>query len=210
MDIELKPEWEGKPLRQKCWPMPQEDEKEIDLQCEELLKSGLIEQFPVGEIPQVCSPTFLVDKKGSSTRRMVIHYGKLNARSKAHAGYLPSMEVLIESLAKCRWKSTLDMRSGYWQIPITKRAANLSAFCIPSGRCFRPKRMMFGLSNAPGIFQELMEILTSQCKTDLRVREILKDGHLASFFDDTGVGANSEEDHLYLLEKWFEVCRKNQ
>jgi hypothetical protein len=210
MDIELKPEWEGRPLRQKCWPMPLNDQEEINLQCEELLKAGLIESFPMGQIPQVCSPTFLVDKKGSTTRRMVIHYGKLNSRTKAHAAYLPSMETLIESLAKCRFKSTLDMRSGYWQVPITQRAANLSTFCVPSGRCFRPKRMMFGLMNAPGIFQELMETLTSQCKSDARVREILKDGHLASFFDDTGVGANSEEDHLYLLEKWFQVCKANQ
>ena len=122
MDLELKPEWEGRPLRQKCWPMPVQDQNEINLQTEELLKAGLIECFPPGQIPPVCSPTFLVDKKGSSSRRMVIHFGKLNARIKPHAAFLPSMEELTEGLVRCRYKSTMDMRSGYWQVGLTERA----------------------------------------------------------------------------------------
>ena len=145
MDIQLKEEWVGKPLRQKCWPLPVKDQEEIEQQANELLKAGLIEAFPPGEIPLVCSPTFLVDKKESKTRRMVIHFRKLNARAKAHAGYLPNMEQLVESLAKCRYKTKLDMRSGFWQVGLSERAKNLCAFCIPSGRCFRPLCMMFGL-----------------------------------------------------------------
>ena len=70
--------------------------------------------------------------------------------------------------------------------------------------------MMFGLQGAPGIFQELMEILISQCKRDPQVRKILESGHLASFFDDTGIGTQNEEEHFYLLEKYFEICKKNQ
>ena len=149
MDIQLKEEWIGKPLRQRCWPMAVNDQNEIEQQANELLKAGLIESFPPGEIPLVCSPTFLVDKKDSKTRRMVIQFRKLNSRSKAHAGYLPNMEQLFESLAKCRFKSKLDMRSGFWQVGLSERAKNLCTFCIPSGRCFRPLCMMFGLQGAP-------------------------------------------------------------
>ena len=43
MDLELKDEWIGKPLRQKCWPMPLPDQEEINLQAEGLLKGGLAE-----------------------------------------------------------------------------------------------------------------------------------------------------------------------
>ena len=210
IDIELKEEWEGNPLRQRCGPMSINEQQEINLQAEELLKAGLAEVFPPGEIPHVCSPTFLVDKKDSKTKRMVIQYRKLNARTKPHAGYLPNMDELVESLAKCKLKSKLDMRSGFWQVGLTERAKNLSTFCIPSGRCLRPLCMMFGLQGAPGIFQELMEILISQCKQDPEVRKILETGHLASFFDDTGIGTQNEEEHFYLLEKYFEICKKNQ
>ena len=71
------------------------------MQAEELIKAGLAETFPVGKIPHVCSPTFYVDKKDSKSRRMVIHFRKLNSRTKPHAAYLPNMEQLVESLAKC-------------------------------------------------------------------------------------------------------------
>jgi len=181
MDIELKEEWEGKPLRQRCWPMPINEQQEINLQAEELIKAGLAEVFPPGETPHVCSPTFLVDKKDSKTKRMVIQYRKLNSRTKPHAGYLPNMDELVERLAKCKFKSKLDIRGGFWQVGLTERAKNLSTFCIPSGRCLRPLCMMFGLQGAPGIFHERMEILISQCKQDPQVRKILKSGHLASF-----------------------------
>ncbi len=69
--------------------------------------------------------------------------------------------------------------------------------------------MPFGLQGAPGVFQELMEILATQCKQDPKVRQILTSGHLASFFDDTGVGTLTEEEHFYLLERWFQTCLTN-
>ena len=185
------------------------DQNEIEQQANELLKAGLIESFPPGEIPLVCSPTFLVDKKDSKTRRMVIQFRKLNSRSKAHAGCLPNMEQLVESLAKCRLKSKLDMRSGFWQVGLFERAKNLCTFCIPSGRCFRPLCMMFGLQGAPGIFQELMEILSTKCKQHDDVRKILANGHLASFFDDTGIGSQTLDEHFVLLERYFQVCKEN-
>ena len=119
---------------------------------------------------------------------MVIQFRKLNSRSKPHAGYLPNMELLVESLAKCRFKSKLDIRSGFWQVGLSERAKELRACCLPSGRIFRPLCMMFGLQGAQGIFQELVEILASETKQNPKVREILVNGHLASFFDDTGLG----------------------
>ena len=111
MDIELKEEFKGKTLRQKCWPMPQEDSQEIEKQVQELIEAKLVEPFPVGTFPQHCSPTFLVDKKESKTRRMVGQYVKLNSMTKPHAGFLPNMEEMIENMAKCKFKSKLDLRS---------------------------------------------------------------------------------------------------
>ena len=69
--------------------------------------------------------------------------------------------------------------------------------------------MMFGLQGAPGIFQELMEILATKCKQDKEVRDILTFGHLASFFDDTGIGSQTLDEHFRLLEKYFQVCQDN-
>ena len=69
--------------------------------------------------------------------------------------------------------------------------------------------MPFGLQGAPGTFQELMEILIGKTKQDQTARKILQNAHLASFFDDTGLGTQTLEEHYTLLEKYLEVCKEN-
>ena len=161
MDFKLHPEWQGIQLLGTYWPMPKPDMDEIEKQTEELCKADLAEEFVGDEFPKFCSPTFLVDKdknkseKVSKTRRMVGDYRKLNQRIVPHAVFLPDLEATVEALASCKVKSKLDMRSGFWQVELTMQARDLTAFCIPNGRVFRWKIMLFGLSNAPGIFQEL-------------------------------------------------------
>ena len=95
---------------------------------------------------------------------MVEQYAKLNQRTKPHAGSLPNMEEMVENLAKCRFKSKMDLRSGFWQIGLSDRAKELTAFTIPNGRCFRWLCMPFGLQGAPGVFQEMMELLVQKVK----------------------------------------------
>ena len=98
----------------------------------------------------------------------------------------------MESLAACKIKSKLDMRSGFWQVELTMRARELTAFCLYNGRVFRWKVMPFGLSNAPGIFQELMMKVISLMKQNPQVRELLSKGCVVgAFFDDVGIGSES-------------------
>ena len=129
--------------------MPQNDAQEIEKQVDELIKAGLVEPFPDGTFPKFCTPAFLVDEKESKTRRMVGQSAKLNQRTTPHAGFLPNMEEMIENLTSKRFKSKLDLRSGFWQIGLSDRARELTAFTIPNGRCFRWKCMTFGLQGAP-------------------------------------------------------------
>jgi hypothetical protein len=214
MDLQLKPEWENAPLRGKCYAMSKPDAEEIEKQVEELLASNLVEEFTGSAFPKYCSPTFLVEKdknkpdKKAKTKRMVGDYRTLKQRTVPHAGYLPDLEVTVEALAACKYKSKMDMRSGFWQVELTRRAQELSAFTIPSGRVFMWRIMPFGLSNAPGVFQELMMKALCQMKLDPEVRNLLQKGAVVSaFFDDVGVGSNTLEDNIFLLKKFFEVCR---
>ena len=209
MDIEIKEEHTGKTLRQKCWPMPKEDAEEIEKQVQELVEAKLVESFPPGTFPKHCSPTFLVDKKESKTRRMVGQYMKLNKMTKPHAGFLPNMEEMIENMASKRFKSKLDLRSGFWQVGLTERARDLTAFTIPNGRVFRWNCMPFGLQGAPGIFQEMMELLIQKVKVQPEMRTLLTSQFLGAFFDDCGVGTDNMEDHLRILEEMLKVCQQN-
>ena len=105
LNLQLKEEFKDVPLRSKCFPMSKEDATEIEKQVLELTKAGLAEEYTGSEFPRFCSPTFLVmkekgkDTKTTRSKRMVGDYRKLNARTVAHAGFLPSLEANVESLA---------------------------------------------------------------------------------------------------------------
>lgn len=215
MDLQLKPEWENIPLRSKCFPMSLEDSQEIEKQVQQLLEAGLVEEYIGQEFPRFCSPTFLVakeknkDKKTTTAKRMVGDYRKLNQRTIPHAGYLPDLESTVEQLAALKVKSKMDMRSGFWQVTLSKRAQELSSFVIPNGRVFKWKIMPFGLSNAPGVFQELMMKALDNLKKRAPARALLSKGCVVNaFFDDVSVGTNTVEEHMILLKEWFAVCQE--
>jgi len=54
-----------------------------------------------------------------------------------------------------KYFATIDLLSGYWQIGMTPRAQERSAFCTRRD-LYHFKRMPFGLSNAPATFCRLM------------------------------------------------------
>ena len=66
------------------------------------------------------------------------------------------MENTLEHIAKCRSKTKMDKRSGFWQVHLTAAAQELLAFITPKGRVFKWKVMSFGVANAPALFQELI------------------------------------------------------
>ena len=62
----------------------------------ELVEAGMCEAYKDTEIPEHCSPCFLVAKPGSTAKRLVVNYRKQNKMINLHAGSLPVMENTIE------------------------------------------------------------------------------------------------------------------
>ena len=138
---------------------------------------------------------------------MVGQYKKVNQMTKCHAAFLPNMECMIEKMASCKWKSKMDLRSGFWQVGMSEKAKDLTAFTTPSGRCFRWNCMPFGLQGAPGVFQEMMEQVCA--KTKAKLPDKLKNGFLGAFFDDAGLGTQTEDEHLQVLEELLKTAQEN-
>ena len=74
------------------------------------------------------SPVCLVKKKDGSYR-FCIDYRKVNAVSKRDAFHVPDIHDALDSLRGARYFATLDLLSGYWQLGMTERAKQRSAFC---------------------------------------------------------------------------------
>ena len=66
------------------------------------------------------------------------------------------MENTLERIAKCRYKTKMGKRSGFWQVDLSAAAQELLAFITPKGRVFKRKVMPFGVANASALFQELL------------------------------------------------------
>ena len=69
MDLKLKPEFVGHKIRRRPYPSPKEQVDEIERQIQECIDAGLVPEYKDGDYPQQCSPSFMVAKPGSTTKR---------------------------------------------------------------------------------------------------------------------------------------------
>ena len=140
-----------RPIRQPPRRLGSEKEAEAEKQVQELLGKGLIE--PANGAWG--SPVVLVRKKDNSWR-FCIDYRRLNSVTRQDAYPLPRIDESLDALAGSRFFSTLDLVSGYWQVPLDADAQEKSAFVTRSG-LWKWKVLPFGLTSAPATFQRLME-----------------------------------------------------
>ena len=69
---------------------------------------------------------------------------------------------------QAKYVTKFDLLKGFWQIPLTDRAKEISAFVTPDGR-YQYKVMLFGVKNLPATFQRLINMIitgldNSYCK----------------------------------------------
>ena len=140
-----------RPIRQPARRLGAEREAEVEAQVDKLLKQGVIEPGTGAW----SSPVVVVRKK-DGTWRFCVDYRRLNAVTVQDAYPLPRIDESLEALAGSSYFSTLDLLSGYWQVPLSADARDKAAF-VTRGGLWRWKVLPFGLTSAPATFQRLME-----------------------------------------------------
>ena len=134
----------------------------------------------------------LVPKPDGSTR-VCVDYRKLNAATIADAYPTPRVDHVVERLSGNCYFTTLDCEKGYYQVQLSERTKDITAFLCPMGQ-FRWTCMPFGLRTAPAVFQRLMDLVLSGLTWEMCM----------VFFDDVIVFSKSWEQHLENLNKVFE------
>lgn len=100
------------------------------------------------------SPCLLAIKSDGSDR-FCTDFRKVNNVTKPDCHPLPRMEDCVDNVGSAAYVSKLDLLKGYWQVPLTPRAQEISAFVTPDA-FLQYKVMPFGVRNAPATFQRLV------------------------------------------------------
>ena len=210
MDLILKPEFGKTRVRCRPYPAPQEQVEEIERQIRECIDAGPVEEYKKGDYPHHCSPCFLVAKPGLTALRLVVDYGEVHKKAQNHSGSIPNIENTLERIAKCRYKTKKDKRSGFWQVDLTAAAQELLAFITPKGRVFKRKVMPLGVAIAPALFQELMNKIFHLRRRRPLVQQLISRGaEIEAHIDDVSLRTNTQEDNVLLLREFFIVCQEN-
>ncbi|KAJ8349818.1 hypothetical protein SKAU_G00249480 [Synaphobranchus kaupii] len=101
------------------------------------------------------APAVLVQKK-SREWRFCVDYRRLNSATTKDSYPLPRIDEALYHISGSSWFSSLDLRSGYWQVRLAPEAKPKTAFTIGQG-LWQFRVLPFGLCNAPATFERLME-----------------------------------------------------
>ena len=103
-----------------------------------------------------CSPIIIVKKKaedGKTQFRFCIDFRKVNFSTVKDSYPLQRIDETIDALGGARYFTTLDMASGYWQIPVSEKDREKTAFSA-NNQLFEFNVIPFGLCNAPSLFND--------------------------------------------------------
>ena len=172
--VNVKPRWT--PFHQR----PHID-KEID---------GLLKHDLAGETNSPYSSPVVLVKKGDTGKayRMAIDYRALNKITLSQHFPCANIEEVIFKISKSKIHSTFDLKAGFHQIRLKRRARKYTAFSSHRGHhefFVTP----FGLVNSPHSMNRLMCMVFSGYSD-----------FISYFFDDIYVHSDSVEDHLNHLE----------
>ena len=168
------------PIKQPSRRLPVHYQPEVSKLLDGMQQQGVIEP----SCSPWASPIVLVREKDGSLR-FCVDYRKLNKVTKKDSYPLPRVDDLLDSLADAQWFSTLDLRSGYWQVEVNPADREKTAFSTPHG-LFQFKVMPFGLCNAPSTFQRLMGLVLAGFRWEICL----------AYLDDVVVFGRTWKEHL--------------
>jgi hypothetical protein len=126
--------------------------------------------------------------KKDGNYRFCVDFRRVNSVTKKDAQPMPRIDDILDQLGGARCFSTLDLASGYWQVPLREEDREKTAFSVGVNH-YEFTVMPFGLTNSPATFQRMMRTILKGVKECL------------VFLDDIIIFADTWEEHHLILEE---------
>ena len=94
-----------------------------------------------------------------------------------------------------RFMTKMDLLKGFYQVPLTERAKEVSAFVTPTN-LYQYKVMPFGMKNSPMTFQRLINSIVCNI------------AGCDAYIDDVVIYSNTWAEHLEIIRELFEQLVK--
>ena len=118
----------------------------------ETLDSLVTQSFimPVTQLTPWINSIVVVPKKDGSLR-ICLHPKDLNRAIQREHYQLPTIKDIATRLHGAKVFTILNVRCGFWHVPLDEPSSQLTTFHTPFGR-YQWLRMPFGISSAPEVF----------------------------------------------------------
>ena len=183
---------EGKVSYVPQYRQPQIVRQKIEDMADDLLARGVVRRCNSAWN----SPILLVTKK-DGTSRFTVDLRGVNAITENRVHPIPKISETLDSLANSKYFSTLDAKSGYWQLKLRESDQEKTAFRTATKTlCF--SRMPFGLKTASFSFQNILN-------------KVLRDAlgiYSTIYIDDVVIYSETFDQHISHLDSVLQMVAK--
>ena len=169
----------NEPIKMRPYRTPIKNREVIDKAIDDMLDSEVIRRSK----SPLSFPVVIVDKKDGS-KRFCVDFRRLIKITKKNSYPLHLIDDILALLGKAKFFTSLDLKSGYWQVAMEEKDKEKTAFACHRG-LFEFNVMPFGLPNAPAVFQELMSVVLQDCED-----------FSTAYLDDIMIFSQTLEEHL--------------
>ena len=141
-----------KPVAQAYRPVPVPLGKAVEKKIDLWIKRDIIEAVAIS---RWISPLVVVPKKDGDVR-LCVDMRRANKAIVREKFVMPTIENLLPLLNNCNYFAKLDIKDAFHQLELAEWCRYITTFITKRG-LYRFKRLMFGLSCAPEIFQKTIQ-----------------------------------------------------
>ena len=159
-----------KPVVQAVRKVPYAQRRKVEKKLAQLVELDIIE--PVVNTPTAwVSPIVVLPKSGDDIR-LCVDMRRANEAVVRERYPIPTVDEVLVDLNESTVFSKLDMQMGFHQLELDEQSRDITTFITHKG-LFRYKRLMFGISSGPEIYQNTIQQLLSSCEGAVNIADVI-------------------------------------